>query len=155
MKPRSRIGYNVTMPYRALVERTVPVSRSKMYSLLVDDFGDMKKIMGDSVQSCVLEGSGVGAIRRVQAKGVPGEMGERLDAAFDGRLMAYSIVGPTSLPLEHYCAVVTLADAPNGSCAIQWGSNWTPKGAPEDSVRRMLTGLYSRLIDAFVAAAGR
>ncbi|HTO53416.1 MAG TPA: SRPBCC family protein [Myxococcota bacterium] len=141
------------MPYGALVERTVPVSRAKLYSLLVDDFGEMKKIMGDAVESCVLEGRGVGAIRRVRARGVPGEMAERLDAAFDGRLMSYSIVGPTSLPLEYYVATVTLADAPDGGCAIQWASNWTAKGAPEDSVRRMLTGLYNGIIDALVKVA--
>jgi polyketide cyclase/dehydrase/lipid transport protein len=141
------------MPYAALVEKTVPVSRKKIYSLLVDDFGDMKKIMGDAVESCALEGSGVGAIRRVRARGVAGEMAERLDAALDGRLMSYSIVGPVSLPLEHYCAVVTLDDAPGGGCKISWGSNWTAKGAPVDSVRRMLEGLYSNLIEAFVRAA--
>lgn len=142
------------MPYGALVERTVPVPRAKIYSLLVDDFGEMKRLMGDAVESCTLEGKGVGAVRRVRAKGVAGEMVERLDAALDGRLMSYSIVAPTSLPIEHYCAVVTLADAPGGGCAIEWGSNWVAKGAPEDSVRRMLTGLYNRIIDALVRAAG-
>jgi len=142
------------MPYGALVQRTVPVSRAKIYSLLVDDFGEMKKLMGDAVESCTLEGSGVGAVRRVKAKGVAGEMVERLDAALDGRLMSYSIVAPSSLPIEYYNAVVTLYDAPGGGCAIQWGSNWVAKGAPEDSVRRMLTGLYDRIIDALVRAAG-
>jgi hypothetical protein len=141
------------MAYGALVERTVPVSRAKIYALLVD-FGGIGKLMGDSVESCTLEGSGIGALRRVKAKGVAGEMVERLDAALEGRLMSYSIVAPCSLPLEYYQAVVTLDDAPGGGCAIQWGSNWVAKGAPEDSVRRMLTGLYNRIIDALVRAAG-
>jgi hypothetical protein len=141
------------MPYAALVEKTVPVSRAKLYSLLVDDFGEIQKVMGDAVESCKLEGRGIGSIRRVRARGMPGEMAERLDAAFDGRLMSYSIVAPTSLPLEYYNAVVILEDAPNGACKISWGSNWLPKGAPEDSVRRMLTGLYSNLIESFVKAA--
>jgi hypothetical protein len=140
------------MAYGALVERTVPVSREKIYRLLAD-FGGIGKLMGDSVESCRLEGSGVGAVRRVVAKGVPGEMVERLEAALPDRLISYSIVAPCSLPLEHYCAVVTLSDAPGGGCAIEWGSNWVAKGAPEDSVRRMLTGLYNRIIDALVRAA--
>lgn len=140
------------MAYGALVERTVAVPRQKIYDLLAD-FGAIGKIMGDSVESCVLEGSGIGAVRRVRARGVQGEMVERLEALLPGRLMSYSIVAPCSLPIDHYCAVVTLDDAPNGGCAIQWGSNWVAKGAPEDSVRRMLTGLYNNIIEALVRAA--
>jgi hypothetical protein len=140
------------MAYGALVERTVPVSRTKIYSLLAD-FGGIGKVMGEAVESCRLEGSGIGAVRHVKAKGVPGEMAERLEAALEGRLISYSIVAPCALPLDHYCAVVTLRDAPNGGCAIEWGSNWVAKGAPEDSVRRMLTGLYNNIIDALVRAA--
>ncbi len=140
------------MPYGALVERTVPVPRAKIYALLAD-FGGIGKIMGDSVESCVTEGSGVGSIRRVVAKGVAGEMVERCEALLPGQLMSYSIVAPSSLPLDHYCAVVTLSDSQDGGCAIQWGSNWVVKGAPEDSVRRMLTGLYGNTIEALVKAA--
>jgi hypothetical protein len=140
------------MAYRALVERTVAVPRQGIYDLLAD-FGGIGKIMGDSVESCELEGSGIGAVRRVRARGVQGEMVERLEALLPGRLMSYSIVAPCSLPIDYYCAVVTLDDAPSGGCAIEWGSNWVPKGAPEDSVRRMLTGLYNNIIDALVRAA--
>ena len=142
------------MPYAALVERTIPVSRAKVFSLLVDDFGAIGKLMGDFVESCTLEGEGIGAVRHVRAKGVPGVLSERLDTAYDGRVFSYSLVGETSLPLADYVAVVTLADAPNGSCAIAWGSNWVAKGAPESDVRKMLTDLYNQLIDA-VERAGR
>ena len=38
------------MAYGALVERTVPVSRAKIYSLLVDEFGGIGKLMGDAVE---------------------------------------------------------------------------------------------------------
>jgi len=140
------------MPYAALVERTVPVPRKKLYALLAD-FGGIGKIMGDAVESCVLEGEGIGSIRRVKAKGSPDVLAERLDAAVDGLLISYSLVGPSSLPLEYYNAVVTLRDAPGGATTIEWGSNWFPKGAPEDSVRRMLIGLYSAIIEQLVAAA--
>jgi hypothetical protein len=140
------------MAYGALVERTVPVPRATIYALLAD-FGGIGKLMGDAVESCELEGSGVGAIRRVRARGVAGEMVERLEAALPGQLISYSIVEECALPLDHYCAVVTLADAPGGGCAISWGSNWVAKGAPEDSVRRMLTGLYNSIIDALLRAA--
>jgi hypothetical protein len=82
-------------------------------------------------------------------------MVERLEAALPGQLISYSIVAESSLPLDHYCAVVTLADAPGGGCAISWGSNWVAKGAPEDSVRRMLTGLYDSIIDALLRATAK
>lgn len=140
------------MAYAALVERTIPVSRAKIYSLLVDEFGAIDKLMGDAVESCKVEGNGVGMVRHVRAKGVAGVLSERLDTAYDGRVFSYSLVGESSLPLEYYVAVVTLADAPNGGCAISWGSNWAPKGAPVESVRKMLTGLYESLIDALVRA---
>jgi hypothetical protein len=142
------------MAYGALVERTVPVARARIYALLAD-FGGIGKLMGDAVESCTLEGEGVGAVRRVRARGVAGEMVERLEAALPGQLISYSIVAESSLPLDHYCAVVTLADAPGGGCAISWGSNWVAKGAPEDSVRRMLTGLYDSIIDALLRATAK
>jgi len=140
------------MAYGALVERTVPVSRAKIYSLLVDEFGAIDKLMGDAVESCTLEGEGIGAVRHVRAAGVAGVLSERLDTAYDGRVFSYSLVGESSLPIESYVAVVTLADEPNGGCAISWGSNWVPKGAPVEDVRKMLTGLYNSIIDALVRA---
>jgi hypothetical protein len=82
-------------------------------------------------------------------------LSERLDAAFDGRMFAYSLVSESALPIAYYSAVVTLADAPNGGCAIAWGSNWVPKGAPVEEVRKMLTGLYDTIIDAIVRGAGK
>jgi polyketide cyclase/dehydrase/lipid transport protein len=140
------------MAYSVLVERTVPVSRQKIYALLAD-FGGIGKIMGDAVESCELEGSGIGSIRRVKARGSSDVLAERLDAALDGKLISYSLVSPTSLPIEYYNAVVTLHDAPGGGCRIEWGSNWFPKNAPVDSVRRMLSGLYNGIIDALARGA--
>ena len=140
------------MPYKALVEKSVPVPRAKMHALLAD-FGGIGKVMGDAVESCVLEGEGIGSIRRVKARGSNDVLAERLDAALDGRLISYSLVSPSSLPLEYYNAVVTLHDAPGGGTLVEWGSNWVAKGAPEDTVRRMLNGLYTNIIDALVKAA--
>jgi hypothetical protein len=143
------------MAYGALVERSIPVPRAKVYALLAD-WGGIGKLMGEAVESCTLEGDGgVGSIRRVRAAGVPGDLVERLEVAYPGRVISYSIVEECSLPIDHYCAVVTLDDAPGGGCAIAWGSNWVPKGAPEDTVRRMLTGLYGSIIDALERAGAR
>src|SRR5262245_28938926 len=142
------------MPYGALVERTVPVPRATLYRLLAD-FGGIGKLMGEAVEACECKGSGVGAVRRVRARGVEGEVADRCDAVRRDELTSYSVVEECSLPLDHYCAVVTLSDSADGGCAIRWGSNWVAKGAPEDSVRRMLTGLYDSIIDALVRAAAK
>ncbi|MGH7804586.1 MAG: SRPBCC family protein [Candidatus Binatia bacterium] len=137
------------MPYCALLERTVPLSRARVFARLVD-FGDVAKLAPDEVESVELEGDGIGSVRTVRVKGVPGPLQERLEAAIDGRMMSYSIINETPLPFVAYHAVVELADAPNGGCTIRWGSNWIAKGASEDDVRNLVTGLYARLIDGIV-----
>ncbi len=140
------------MAYGALVERTVPLSRAEFFARLAD-FGGIGKYMGDAVETVEARGEGIGMVRSVKARGVEGAMDERLEALVDGRLLSYSIINETTLPLERYHAVVELDDAPGGGTLVRWGSNWIAKGAPEDSVRRMLTGLYGRLIDGIVQGA--
>lgn len=134
------------MAYGALVERTVPLPRAELFARLAD-FGGIGKYMGDAVEKVETRGEGIGVVRSVTVKGVPGAMDERLEALVEGRLLSYSIINETTLPLERYHAVVELDDAPDGGTVVRWGSNWIARGAPEDSVRRMLTGLYGRLID--------
>ena len=82
-------------------------------------------------------------------------MEERLEALVDGRLLSYSIINETPLPLERYHAVVELDDAPGGGCRVRWGSNWIAKGVPDAQVREMLVGLYGRLIDGISGARAR
>ena len=141
------------MPYAALVERTVPLSRAEFFTRLAD-FGGIGKFMPE-VESVEMQGDGIGAVRTVRVRGVPGGMAERLEALIDGRLLSYSIINETPLPLERYHAVVELDDAPGGGCRVRWGSNWIPKGAPEASVREMLVGLYERLIEGIGGARVR
>lgn len=134
------------MAYGVLVERTVPVSRAEFFARLAD-FGGIGKYMGEDVEKVESCGEGIGMVRAVTVRGVPGALEERLEALVDGRLLSYSIVNETALPLERYHAVVELEDAPGGGTVVRWGSNWVAKGAPDDTVRRMLTGLYGRLIE--------
>lgn len=140
------------MPYSVLVEKTIPVSRAKVFAALTD-FGGIAKLVPDLIESIKLQGSGVGALRTITLKGTPGTVVERLESAFDGRLFSYSIVAECPLPFEHYHAVVELADAPNGGCQVKYGSNWVAKGASLDEVKGLLTGLYSTIIDN-IAKAG-
>ena len=135
------------MAYAVLVERTIPVARSKVFASLMD-FGGVSKLLPDAVETCKLSGSGIGATRTITLKGTPGTVVERLECAYEQQVFSYSIVAECPLPLDHYHAVVTLADAPGGGTKIAWGSNWVAKGAPEAEVKTMLTGLYGSLIDA-------
>ena len=137
------------MAYCALLERTVSVPRARVFARLVD-FGGVAKLAPDEVESAELSGDGIGSVRTVRVKGVPGPIQERLEAVIDGRLVSYSIVNEAPLPFERYHAVVELADAPNGGCSIRWGSNWIAKGASDEEVRQLVTGLYGRLIDGIV-----
>jgi hypothetical protein len=140
------------MAYGTLVERTVPLSRAEFFARLAD-FGGIGKFMGADVEKVESRGNGIGMIRAVTVRGVPGALEERLEALVDGRLLSYSIVNETALPLERYHAVVELDDAPDGGTHVRWGSNWVAKGAPAETVTKMLTGLYGRLIDGILRGA--
>jgi len=110
------------MPYAVVVEKTVPVSRQRFFAELMD-FGAVGKLSPEQVDSVESEGEGLGAVRTVRIKGLPGPVIERLDVAYDERVFAYSIINETALPLERYIAVVELADAPDGDCHVRWDSN--------------------------------
>jgi hypothetical protein len=134
-----------------MVERTIALPRAKVFATLMD-FGGIIKLLPDAIESCVLKGEGIGALRTIVLKGAPGTVVERLDGAYDGHYFSYSIVAECPLPLDHYHAVVMLEDATDGGCFIRYGSNWVAKGAPEADVVAMLTGLYNGIVDAIVKA---
>jgi hypothetical protein len=138
------------MAYCVLVERTVRLPRRDFFARLAD-FGGIGKYMGDAVEKVESRGEGIGMVRAVTVAGVPGALEERHEALVDLRLLSYSIINETTLPLERYHAVVELEDAPGGGTHVRWGSNWVAKGASDDTVRRMLTGLYGRLIEGLSA----
>ena len=133
------------MPYDVSVERIVPLPRAKVFAILYD-FGGLKKILPDGIVSCDCVGEGVGAIRTIKFANFDGTLVERLEIAYPDSVIAYSIIANDALPVEHYCAVATLADAANGT-AITYGSNWMPKGASRGEVQDLLKGFYSAVLD--------
>ncbi|MBL6750880.1 MAG: SRPBCC family protein [Nevskia sp.] len=137
------------MAYAALVERTIAMPRARFFAQIAD-FGGIGKFLPDMVESAEMQGQGVGALRLLRMKGMPGILAERLEAVFDQRLLSYTLTVNPGLPLEHYHAVVELADAPGGGTVVRWGSNWVAKGAPEAEVRSLLTGLYNTIIDGIL-----
>jgi len=135
--------------YKVSVEKTLDLPRKKVFDILVQ-FGGLEKLLPDMIGSLELVGSGIGALRKVKLK-AGGTVIERLDAAFDERLFASAatLTAPTfndALPFENYCAVVTLEDAGNKTRAC-WSSNWDAKGASDDEIKPMLSGLYGALLD--------
>ena len=118
--------------------------RKKVFDIHVH-FGGLEKILPDMIESLELTGSGLGALRTVKIKG-GGTVIERLDAAFDQRLFAYTITFNDIMPFENYCAVVTLEDAGDKTLA-RWGSNWDARGSSEEEIKGMLTTLYGNLLD--------
>ncbi|MEN9727664.1 MAG: hypothetical protein RL434_2030 [Pseudomonadota bacterium] len=135
------------MAYAVVVDKTIPVARSKVFAALMD-FGGVGKLLPDAIESCTVQGSGVGAVRTIKLKGAPGEVVERLECGHDETVFSYSIVAPSPLPVDHYHAVVILSDAAGGGCRVVWGSNWVATAAPEADVKAMLTDLYTNLINA-------
>ncbi|MBK6656943.1 MAG: SRPBCC family protein [Proteobacteria bacterium] len=133
--------------YKVSVERTLDMPRKHVFDLLVE-FGGLEKILPDMIESLEVTGSGLGALRKVNLKG-GGTVVERLDAAFDGRLFAYTITFNDKMPFENYCAVVTLEDTGAKTRAV-WSSNWDAKGVSEAEVKTMLTTLYGTLLDGLV-----
>src|SRR6266571_3735923 len=76
---------------------------------LLGDFGGIAKLGGSMLESCTVEGSGVGAVRTLGLRG-GGSIRERCEA-YDaaGRALTYSIVGESPLPVRGYvstCRVV-------------------------------------------------
>lgn len=130
--------------YKVLVEKVLDMPRKKVFDILVQ-FGGLEKILPDMIESLELTGSGLGALRTVKIKG-GGTVIERLDAAFDQRLFAYTITFNDIMPFENYCAVVTLEDAGDKTLA-RWGSNWDAKGSSEEEIKGTLTTLYGSLLD--------
>jgi hypothetical protein len=138
------------MPYSATFETSTNIPRSTIYSRLAD-FGGLKKYFPDAIDSCDLEGSGVGSIRTIRMKGMEGVIVERLEALVDGSLISYSIINDAPLPLERYHAVISLSDDGEG-CKISWSSNWFPKDASQEEVRRLIAGFYRDIFDGVVRA---
>lgn len=123
------------------VSESIAAPAAKVWEL-VRDFGGVTKWGGPALQSCTVEGSGVGAVRRI---GLPGGMtiAERLEAFDDpGRSLSYSIVeGP--VPLKNYRSTIRILEEGAGACRVDWSSTFEPAGASEEQAQGMVRGIYT------------
>lgn len=133
------------MSYSTVVTRTLQVSRDKLFRAL-HDFGNLKSLVPDLVESVELSGAGIGMQRRIQIVGAEHPIIERLDAVMPPSLLCYSIVNDAPLPVRHYVAVVRLNEPAPGWCDVEWGSNWVAHGKEPAEVNQLLSGFYSTIL---------
>jgi hypothetical protein len=136
--------------YKVLVEKTLDMPRKKVFDILVD-FGGLDKLLPDMIASFEVTGSGIGALRTIGMKD-GGTVVERLDAAHDDSVFAYSMTANDAMPVENYFALVTLSDDGNKTVA-RWGSNWDAKGSTDAELIPMFKELYGTLLDGLPSLA--
>lgn len=109
----------------------------------ISNFGAVDRL--EVVESCTVEGSGVGAVRTINLANNMGKVIERLES-YDPNARTYSyriINDDCPLPVDGYVATVrVLEDGPN-ACTVEWTGVFQPKGAPEEAVRPMIEGIYT------------
>jgi carbon monoxide dehydrogenase subunit G len=124
------------------VSETVAAPAAKVWELL-GDFGGVTKWGGAMLQSCTVEGEGVGAVRRI---GLPGgaEIVERLEAYDDaGRLLSYSIQGQSPIPIRNYLSTVTVVETGANECRVDWNGSFDPAGVSDEQAQGMVRGIYT------------
>ena len=111
----------------------------------VADFGGIKDWM-PGVESCDVEGEGVGAVRAVSIG--PMTIKERLESFdADGRSLSYSIVeGP--LPAENYLATIVVSEQGDG-CRVDWTATFDLlEGVDEAAIAPAIAGGYGGALKA-------
>lgn len=124
------------------VSETIAAPAAKVWELL-GDFGGVMKWGGPMMQSCKLEGEGVGAVRRI---GLPGgaEIAERCEAFDDAkRSLSYSIVGQSPIPIRDYFSTVTVVETGASECRVDWNGRFEPAGVAEEQAQGMVRGIYT------------
>lgn len=121
---------------------------------LVRDFGGVAQWGGPALQSCTVEGAGVGAVRRI---GLPGGLAiaERLEALDDaGRTLSYAIVGKSPIPVKDYLATIRIVEDGPQASRVDWSSNFEPDGASAEQAQALVRGVYTGGIAGLRKALG-
>lgn len=130
-------------------EGTFAASPEKLWSL-VRDFGGLDQIM-DGIDSCEMEGEGVGAVRRIGMGG--GTVVESLDAFDeDARTLTYSIM-EAPLPFADYSANMAVSAEGDGS-KLTWTGTFHPAGVPAEKAEAVAGSVYEGGIAGYKSALG-
>jgi len=123
------------------VSETIAAPAAKVWELL-GDFGGIMKWGGKMLQSCTVEGSGVGAVRTVGLGAVSiQERCEAYDAA--GRSLTYSIIGKSPIPIKNYLSTCKVVETGANECRVDWNGRFEPDGATEEQAQGMVRGIYT------------
>ena len=124
------------------VSETIAAPAAKVWELL-GDFGGVTKWGGSMLQSCTVEGTGVGAVRTI---GLPGGV-ERLAALLErhaaGRSLTYSIIGKSPIPIRDYVSTCRVVESGPNECRVDWNGTFEPDGASEEQTQNMVRGIYT------------
>ncbi len=123
------------------VEETLPASATAVWDVL-GDFGGAVRWGAPAMETCALEGRGVGAVRHMTGKGGLA-LSEKLET-YDpgGRKMSYSMVEPHPLPFSDYVSTIEVIDEGSSGARIRWSARYEPKGAPPEVAAGILKQVY-------------
>jgi len=124
------------------VSESVTAPAARVWELL-GDFGGIAKWAGPMIETCRVEGSGVGAVRTL---GLPGgasiqERCEAYDAA--GRALTYSIIGTSPIPIRNYRSTCQVVETGANQCRVDWEGRFEPDGVPEEQAQTLVRGIYT------------
>ncbi len=107
------------------------------------------------IEAVESEGEGRGEIRTLRLAGGQGALVERLEHIDDSeRVYSYSIVD-SPLPLSSYTSQVRVVDNGDGTSTVEWSSEFTPSGADEVDVTKMLQDVYQAGLDNLAKLYGQ
>ncbi len=127
------------------VSESLGAPAAKVWALL-GDFGGVAKWGGSMLQSCTVDGSGVGAVRTI---GLPGgaSIQERCEAYDEaGRALTYSIVGTSPIPIRNYVSTCRVVETGANQCRVDWEGRFEPDGVAEEQAQSLVRGIYTGAI---------
>ena len=129
------------------VSEPMAAPAAKVWELL-GDFGGVAKWGGAMLESCSVEGSGVGAVRTIGLPG-GGSIQERCEA-YDtaNRALTYSIIGKSPIPIRGYLSTCRVVETGASECRVDWEGRFEPDGVPEEQAQGMVRGIYTGAIKA-------
>ena len=131
------------------VVETVDAGADRVWELF-RDFGGITRF-SDGIQSCTVEGEGIGAVRTLDMGGL--KLQERLEAFDDGgRTLSYAIIGDHPLPFDNYLSTIKVVDQ-GDACTVEWSSTYDPKGEG-DQASGLIQGIYKGGIAGIKKALG-
>lgn len=124
------------------VSETVAAPAAQVWEVL-GDFGGVAKWGGPALSSCTVEGSGVGAVRRITGPGGM-QIVERLEA-YDptGRTFSYAIIEKSPIPIKNYLSTVKVVDEGPSRCRVDWSGRFEPDGAPAEAGESIIRQVYT------------